>query len=787
MSLLQRIILSLLVSIILFSAFVVVVFTGLFDVVEARFYNPRVIKGINREITENARAADALLNELRDRFTGTLTAEAVRRSFLPNQAREDILERARIYGDLLHSAPGLRTVRFVDAGGARIHFSTLADDVLRQDGSSLSYRGYRECPDVLPYPEVETPEQGEPRFIFDGPGERLIFSCPFTDSMDVYRGSALFTFSVRTVTDYLIREGRIEVGEDISVVSSPGGFLFGLPAMENGGIKHAVALLWDEGILSLSNLDEDGGESLALLSARSAGGFWVGYLVQESLFTFPPAMKALLLTCFFLTVFLLSFLVCNLRQDSTTVIRTRLKRLQDSLIRQYYETKEEMDWKYWSRELEQRREDVRNEIQRGLSRTGKNPAAQADLDTLFDRSWDELIAAAGGRGGVEFDKEQLRALVTEALRQALAAQPGAGLSPPAPESPVTTAPAPAGLIVAAGTPGGFERPEELSELEELFEPEELEELEGPGESEDTEPAGPEPPEELGPVEELPAAEPAATEQVGAEPVEKLEKTMKEESAGLEPPEELEPLEVEELDEAEEPPEAAAPGKRGGEDAGGPEDTVVTPAAFEREEPEAELEPLEELPAEPSAEAPGEAPPLDPNVLASQIEFGPGAGEAEEAEDEVSPMELDMSSPFDSLSFESPHFSGAGGAEANSPGETAPEAPESPELLAVGDPGGPGKKKRNPKVEQDDTGLEEITEEGGLPFIYQPFLFQGNQKPILLRPLAEPGESIREEDGIHLVNSDILDPNQESDRNLDPKFLHLVESIIGGKIPRPKDG
>jgi hypothetical protein len=767
MSLPRRIILSLLISILLFAVFMVVVFTGLFDVVEARFYNPRVVERLERNLREDARAIDALMIDLRDRFTGSLAGEAVRRSFLPNQEREDILERARVYGELLNSVPGLRTVRFVDAGGLRLHFSTLAGDVLRQDESSLSYRGYRDCPDVLPYGDVETLERESPRFIFDGPGERLIFSSPFTDSMDVYRGSALFTFSVRALADYLAGEGRMEMGEDISVVSSPGGFLFGLPATGKGGLKDAAALLWDEGILNLTVLDQEEGQSLALLSVRSAGGFFVGRMARERLFTFPGAMKFLLLICFFLTVFLFSFLLCSLRQDRETVIRNRLKGLQSSLIRQYYETKGDLDWRYWSRELEQRRKEVRDELQRGLPRV-KDTALQSDLDALFDRSWDELIAATGGRRAGEFDKEQLRFLVTEALRQVLATGPGGIPVPPGSPAEAASVPArplPAPSFPAAGMTGGITgegagEPEEPFELEDLAaaedEPEELEPL-----------------EEAEPVEELPAAEIAGTE---TEAAERPETGMDNDAAEAEPLEELEALELEELDGAEEGP---------GQDAAPGEGTVVTPAAFERGEPEeeeplelepVELEPLEELPPDP----PPEAPPLDPDALASQIEFGPGAGDPEgEGRDEAPALELDMASPFDSLSFESPDFSMPGG------GDTE-DMPRKAEPESDGD-GGLGKKKRDDRREPDETGLEEITGDGGLPFIYQPFLFRGNEKPLPLRPLAEPGESIREQDGIPLVNREILDPNQESDRALDPAFLRLIESITGNRIPQPKGG
>jgi hypothetical protein len=712
--LLKRFLLTLLVSAVLLGAFTALVWGGLFDVVETRFYHPRILRGLNQKIEQEAQAIDTVLAELRDRFAATLEAGGVRRSFLPGQAREDIVERERLFGDLLSSVPGLRHVRFVDAGGLRLHFSTLAGDVLRRDGSSLAYRAYRDCPDVLPYANLESPEGGGPRLIFDGSGEQLIFSYPFTDSMEVYRGSALFTVSVHAVSERMIQEGRIRAGEDLSAVSSPSGFISGLPGAGNEGVKNLVASIWEEGVLSPGSLVRGDGEALALLSKKSAAGIFVGCLVQESLFTLPVEMKFLLAACFFTTVFLIVFLIFNIRQDSVIVVQNRLKRLQSTLIRQYYETKGDMDWKYWGRELEQRREEVRREIKRGLPRAAKKPAPQSKIDALFDRSWDELIAATGGRRPVEFDKEKLRALVTEVLRQTLASPSPGGEAP-------------------EGKPGAGASGETGAE--------ELEELEGLEELEAVENAG---------------AEPAQTESARRE-------IMKNESA------DIEPLELEELDGEEEAELLEIPEGEDAREAGG--EIVVTPEAFETEEPEAELEPLEdEAPAKPSLS------PQDLAAIASQIEFG-GAPETGDGEDEGGePFELGIASPFDSLSFEAPGFSVGDG-------DTLPEA-EGAE--GKEDPGELKKKQEIETItEVEETGLEEITGDGGLPFIYQPFLFRGNEKPIPLRPLAEPGEPIREQDGIHLINSEILDPTLESDQNLDLKFARLVESVIGKGGAQPK--
>jgi hypothetical protein len=688
MDIFRKTILSLLISVLAFIIFTLAAFTGLFDLVETHFYNPQVLRGLNREVAEDAELIGGFLAGLQDRFAAVLGEGAVKRSFLPDQAEDDIGERSRIFGVLLNSLPGLRSVRFVDAGGSRIHFSTLAEDVFHQDESSLAYRNYRDCPDVLPYNTVESPEDAVPRIIFDGPGERLIFSYPFSDTLDVYRGSALFTFSVRAVAERLVQGGQIKVGEDLAVVSSPGGFLLGLPGMGKENLKDQAAAVWGEGGFELSSLDAEGVEPLALISTKYGGGdsepppgledprdagvVFVGRLVQESIFTFPPLMRMILLEAFFLTIFLFVFLLFNLRQDSVTVIRRRLKGIQSSLLHQYYERKEAVDWKRWTYELEQRRGEVRAQIKRDLPRRGKKQPVQADIDALIDLSWDEMIAALGGRSAVEVDEEKMRALILDILRQ-----PGS-LSPDRAEE---SSPAAGG----GGPVQAADEPEELEELGDLEEPAELIEVE------------PEILEDLGAGENLIALE--------------------------------DPEDGEVADEKDSP--------------GG---IVVTPEAFMIEPEAAELEPLEEA-AEPLSYEELEA-------AASNIEFGSGI----EAEEKAG-SGPEVFSPFEALSFESPSFSGDADA-------------------GISDSGEDRKKKRSVDGAGDDTGLTEITGDGGLPFIYRPFIFRGNGKPLFLQPLDDNMEGpIREQDGIHLINSDILDPDLESSDRLDPKLLRLVESII----------
>jgi hypothetical protein len=487
----QKAALSLLISVFLFAGFAVLAYTGLFDLVEARFYNPAITKSLNREVSLDSETVRDFLVELQNRFSETLNEPAVRRSILPNQSAEDIFERSRIYGVLLESLGGLQSVRFVDSGGIRIHFSTAAQDIQSQDRLSIAYRNYNEDPGNIPFNTVEVPAQGSIKYTFDDERERIVLSFPFYDSLEVYRGTALFTISVRAVTERLIGKGRIKAGEDVFIIANPPGIVSGLPGTTRTNILSRISSVWSEGFLTLTPLNSAASETtLALISSKTDQGIFVGRMVNENLLAFPPTMKVILLVSVFLTLYLAIFFFFNIRQDTLTVIQNRLKGLQISLIEQYYDRKGDVDWTHWLRELEQRREDIRAEVKRGI-RTGQGRRSEEDLDSLIDKSWDELLAVIGGRRNAVtgIDEEKLQSI----LNRILQATPGL----PTPSAAVQSEPRPLPAAVPAGPAGkaeGVEEAEEaedLEELEEIEEPEEaevleeLEEIGGPDEGADT--------------------------------------------------------------------------------------------------------------------------------------------------------------------------------------------------------------------------------------------------------------------------------------------------------------
>ncbi|MDR1251311.1 MAG: hypothetical protein LBK62_04000 [Treponema sp.] len=414
----QKVILSLLISLVLFAAVSALAFTGVFDLVETRFYNPSIIKSLTRETAGDAEVMQDLLSDLQKRFAASLNASSVRRSFLPNQSGGDILERSGIYERLLEATAGLQSVRFVDSAGAEIHFSTYPPDIISQDQFSVTYRSYNDDPHNLPLETLRVSAGEHTKLTVDNVQDRIIFSFPFFDLTDAYQGTALFTVSAKVLAERLIGAGRIRAGENITLINTPPGIISGSPETAKTGIIAGICSVWSDGLLGLIPLDSAGsGISLALVSAKTDQGVFYGRLINEAAFSFPASMKTLLLLSVFLTLFLTVFFCFNLKLDPVAVILYRLKDLRNSLMEQFYEQESEMDWTRWTMELEQRREGVRAELKRGI-KWGRDRYTETDVDSLIDKSWDELVALIGIRGkpGTGIDEEKLRSILDRVIR-----------------------------------------------------------------------------------------------------------------------------------------------------------------------------------------------------------------------------------------------------------------------------------------------------------------------------------------------------------------------------------
>jgi hypothetical protein len=440
-------VLALIVSILIFAGFAYLADLGLVDFIQTRFYNPSVVKSYVDENTTDAEIVHNHIIELINRFTETLSTPAVRNSFLHNQSAEDIYERSRVFGILLESTGGLQSVQFIDNNGVRIHFSTSSRDIISQSRDSTSFRNYNEDPFALSFETVSVPDGSSPKYTMDERSERIIFSFPFNDSMDVYRGTALFNVSVRALAERLIAEGRIKVSDNISVIGEPSGILLGGPEASKIDIHEKVARIWSEDILDRVVLDsEDSGVNYSLISFRTNHGVFFGRLINNYLFYISESMQLVLKLCIFLTFFLTFYFLINLKPNPVTVVRNRLKRLRDSLFNQLYVNKSASERTKWILELEQRRDEIRTELKHNLKLRKR---LSAIIDGIIDKSWDELLAIlkSGSDAYLPVSSAPIPAVVQEAKK-----------------------------VSADGDVEALEEIDEIEEVEEISEADEVEEI-----------------------------------------------------------------------------------------------------------------------------------------------------------------------------------------------------------------------------------------------------------------------------------------------------------------------
>ena len=112
-------------------------------------------------------------------------------------------------------------------------------------------------------------------------------------------------------------------------------------------------------------------------------------LVPNSRFEMTEFMKGLLLATFFFTVFLLLYLVLNLRSDPMEVLRQRVKRFQVQLITELVGSPGGADWGKWRRELEVRKDEITWQIQRGIGRVSRKK--KPVIDEYMTKSWEEIL------------------------------------------------------------------------------------------------------------------------------------------------------------------------------------------------------------------------------------------------------------------------------------------------------------------------------------------------------------------------------------------------------------
>ncbi|OJF76754.1 MAG: hypothetical protein BKP49_05365 [Treponema sp. CETP13] len=644
----QKVALSLLLSVFIFAAFTIVAFSGLFSIVETRFYQPSKTETIQKNLEKIALSLDDYTSLYEARFNSFTQLESLATVMNPIQTEQDISNRIEAYGQLITGGTkGLLGIRVVRSDGKHLDYSTFYSDLLKQQSTKIAYNNYTELYInghlELPYETIQCTQDQSSRIIFDTQNNRILYAYPFYDQNKLYRGTVFFYVKSSDFERYLRDTNVIGITDEYILAGSleyP-AFIKGFEPSLQESMNDFLVKNWDQGILNNVKFKNEGSISttstgstetrstsdepawLLFTNTKSKTGVYISALYSEDIFVFPIAVKIVLLVCVFITGFLGIFLLFNLKQDDMTIIRNRVKRFQFALLSEYV-TKNTDDWSKIKQEIESQKQEVNKNVRRSLGHRAKKHSKE--LDELLDQSWFELISAVSSRAGAttgkqnyvfsEHDTKKASSLDMEEIRSLLE-QLISGGKLQMPEKAQVVAESPKKTLEEAEEAGELEEAEEVGELEEAEEASELEEAEAVGEVEEV--------EEAGEVEELEEAEAVGevgeleeVEEVGE--VSELEEA--EEVGELEEAEEASELEeageVEELEEAEEVGEL--------EEVGEVSELEEAEEVGELEEAEAvgevgELEEVEEV---------GEVEELEEAEEVGELEEAGEVGELEEA-------------------------------------------------------------------------------------------------------------------------------------------------------------
>ncbi|MBO4404518.1 MAG: hypothetical protein J5780_04215 [Treponema sp.] len=484
---------KILVSVILTALCMLFIFAGGFKFIEVKFYAPHILENINTRLGEVNGAFKEYTGSFSNTIEEYLSNEVLFTYFDRGVSEEEAALRQQETDLLFHKLPGLEGIRILDADGSHIHFSTYKSDILTDNDEIYSYKNYdmteEEDLKVLVPPMKKT----EPaKLYFDMKLNRLIFMHSVFGEFDVCKGVFFFYISGDDFVRYLVHSGITGVNTRGLIIKSDagGGFVFQVPFTERESFLTQICAKWERNLFGVENLSSDGINTLCIVSRKL--DIPVGYVCNESDFVFTNGEKLLLLLGTGVTLFLVIFIIFNLKGDESYLISSRIKQFQFALVREYIERKDSEDWETLAKEITRRKLDVNNEIKRSLGKTGKKH--NEEIEELLDRSWSEVLSLLAGNQ--EFKK------AVPAVRTEETPELKAGLIPDNAEEPAELE-----ELDELADAGELEEPEELGEAEELEEPEELEELESdrPVSENDVEEI-PAEMEELEEVEEIPASD-----------------------------------------------------------------------------------------------------------------------------------------------------------------------------------------------------------------------------------------------------------------------------------------
>lgn len=389
MSSAKKVILSLIITILIFSVVTFISFAELFSVFETRFYQPAVIKGMEKRLKNISACLDEYTVIQAKEFCLFVELPCIKTVSLLEQSELDIEDRENFASELFLRNAGLQGVRIIDSNGKKILYSTF-----KTDNSE-----YNKNPE-LPYEAIkanDNPEnKNKAKIVFDNSNERILYSIPFYDTYDLYRGSAIFYVAGIDFNRYLIAKQILSVSEQSKLVATVfsdsskqyKGFVLGLPSISYEVLISKITDLWSNNTFDTQKILHSEDYNWFVISDNSGKTGIISLVFKDDILIFNTGIKVLFLLTVFITLFLIILLFFNIKQDDEAIIKDKIKRFKIALINEYLLGSGEENWEEVSKFLTVRKHQINHDVKKYLGKKGQKHKIL--VENLLEDTWSDI-------------------------------------------------------------------------------------------------------------------------------------------------------------------------------------------------------------------------------------------------------------------------------------------------------------------------------------------------------------------------------------------------------------
>lgn len=414
MSLFQKIALSLLLTLVIFSAFLLMANSFVFENLEAKFYKQTKISENTAKLNEISQCYNEyfseFLNFIGENNNSYLNSQDVRSYYEQNPSEVNVAGRRIATEALFSKYPSLKGIRIIDKNGRNVHFSTFdKTDVFQQKGITKTYKNYDDIckkSNEIAFADLEkNSDILKPKFLFDEMRSRVVISAPFNFTENIFSGYAFFYFDFIDLQTDLAEKNNFEYNVKLSLFSDSdfsGVFVQGVPEAEKNQFKNVVLEFYKKNQKITENKIPEKLLQIDSGKINKKDDFWVALsdtkndliriagVYKNTMFEIPQDLYFAVLLCIFISLFLILFLILSLKRDSTVVLKTKIKKLQLKIIQECFESGEKINFEALCKKLESRKNDFSEEIAKSLKIRSKKK--QESINLLLKKNWDEIFS-----------------------------------------------------------------------------------------------------------------------------------------------------------------------------------------------------------------------------------------------------------------------------------------------------------------------------------------------------------------------------------------------------------